>query len=120
FAYTIIRITLTTQHYHTHSPATSYLCPFSLHDALPISPLTSVMTMFPAALSISVTRISFCVTLPLFVTVIAYSITSPISYSSFPDRKSTRLNSSHVSNSYAVFCLNKDSHLTKPKYLRIL
>src|SRR5699024_12389216 len=27
--------------------------------------------------------------------------------SSFPDRKSTRLNSSHVSISYAVFCLNK-------------
>src|SRR5207249_3789433 len=25
----------------------------------------------------------------------------------FPDRKSTRLNSSHVSNSYAVFCLKK-------------
>src|SRR5207249_11848856 len=24
-----------------------------------------------------------------------------------PDRKSTRLNSSHVSNSYAVFCLKK-------------
>src|SRR5437868_8717706 len=24
-----------------------------------------------------------------------------------PDRKSTRLNSSHVSRSYAVFCLNK-------------
>src|SRR5699024_11813025 len=26
------------------------------------------------------------------------------------DRKSTRLNSSHVSNSYAVFCLNKTKH----------
>src|SRR5699024_11929851 len=25
-----------------------------------------------------------------------------------PDRKSTRLNSSHVSNSYAVFCLKKN------------
>src|SRR5690625_5707612 len=24
-----------------------------------------------------------------------------------PDRKSTRLNSSHVANSYAVFCLNR-------------
>src|SRR5699024_11332796 len=27
--------------------------------------------------------------------------------SEFPDRKSTRLNSSHVSSSYAVFCLTK-------------
>src|SRR6266496_1982646 len=26
------------------------------------------------------------------------------------DRKSTRLNSSHVENSYAVFCLKKKSH----------
>src|SRR5207249_9093771 len=26
------------------------------------------------------------------------------------DRKSTRLNSSHVSNSYAVFCLKKKNH----------
>src|SRR5699024_10969584 len=29
----------------------------------------------------------------------------------FPDRKSTRLNSSHVSISYAVFCLKKKTHL---------
>src|SRR5690625_1256134 len=29
---------------------------------------------------------------------------------SSPDRKSTRLNSSHVANSYAVFCLNKKSY----------
>src|SRR5690606_39323035 len=27
-----------------------------------------------------------------------------------PDRKSTRLNSSHVKNSYAVFCLKKKKH----------
>src|SRR5690625_5972545 len=27
-----------------------------------------------------------------------------------PDRKSTRLNSSHVANSYAVFCLKKKNH----------
>src|SRR5437868_1230757 len=29
------------------------------------------------------------------------------------DRKSTRLNSSHVSNSYAVFCLEKNTHNDK-------
>src|SRR5690606_39303405 len=33
---------------------------------------------------------------------------SPIKpHRSLPDRKSTRLNSSHVKNSYAVFCLKK-------------
>src|SRR5699024_11914161 len=31
-------------------------------------------------------------------------------YAIFPDRKSTRLNSSHVSISYAVFCLKKKKH----------
>src|SRR5437868_12691339 len=32
------------------------------------------------------------------------------------DRKSTRLNSSHVSNSYAVFCLKKKNHDVKHDY----
>src|SRR5207249_12141380 len=31
----------------------------------------------------------------------------------FPDRKSTRLNSSHVSISYAVFCLKKKNNKTQ-------
>src|SRR3712207_8949664 len=29
----------------------------------------------------------------------------------FPDRKSTRLNSSHANNSYAVFCLKKQKNM---------
>src|SRR5438067_8355666 len=32
------------------------------------------------------------------------------------DRKSTRLNSSHVSISYAVFCLKKKTERTMPEY----
>src|SRR4051812_49521366 len=32
-----------------------------------------------------------------------------------PDRKSTRLNSSHMSISYAVFCLKKKKHREHPK-----
>src|SRR3712207_7896379 len=31
-----------------------------------------------------------------------------------PDRKSTRLNSSHANISYAVFCLKKKKHRTRP------
>src|SRR5699024_11243847 len=42
-----------------------------------------------------------------FFTLIGFSAISL----STSDRKSTRLNSSHVSISYAVFCLNK--HITK-------
>src|SRR5699024_11981948 len=34
------------------------------------------------------------------------------------DRKSTRLNSSHVSTSYAVFCLNKEPKLRRPTHCR--
>src|SRR3712207_6874572 len=34
----------------------------------------------------------------------------------FGDRKSTRLNSSHANISYAVFCLTKKKHITKPHH----
>src|SRR3712207_7441297 len=34
----------------------------------------------------------------------------------FPDRKSTRLNSSHANISYAVFCLKKKNNIVKAKY----
>src|SRR5690625_6320814 len=45
----------------------------------------------------------------IFLTVIkAYYIT-------WADRKSTRLNSSHVAISYAVFCLKKKKYNTEPK-----
>src|SRR5207249_11828943 len=37
----------------------------------------------------------------------------------FGDRKSTRLNSSHVSNSYAVFCLKKKSFLQEVPLVQI-
>src|SRR5258707_2267325 len=33
-----------------------------------------------------------------------------------PDRKSTRLNSSHANISYAVFCLKKKTYPTDPPY----
>src|SRR5438067_8487297 len=35
------------------------------------------------------------------------------------DRKSTRLNSSHVSNSYAVFCLKKKAYFRKSHILAL-
>src|SRR5438552_12652421 len=37
----------------------------------------------------------------------AYSLVTPRAVGSWPDRKSTRLNSSHQIISYAVFCLKK-------------
>src|SRR5690349_22614401 len=39
---------------------------------------------------------------------------SPVLRPDGRDRKSTRLNSSHVEISYAVFCLKKKNHVTHP------
>src|SRR5690349_22507162 len=56
----------------------------------------------------------------------AYSWTSPLpTEGEGADRKSTRLNSSHVENSYAVFCLKKKNSrlgyrwLSVPRRLRL-
>src|SRR5690625_5816622 len=47
------------------------------------------------------TRLEWC--------VLTWNTPSIGFYESLGDRKSTRLNSSHVANAYAVFCLNKKS-----------
>src|SRR6266481_2361398 len=68
-----------------NDPATTEIYTLSLHDALPIWP--------PLPASCSPPR-----------------RWSPKSRRRRPDRKSTRLNSSHSSISYAVFCLKKKNH----------
>src|SRR6266513_5515171 len=67
-----------------NDPATTEIYTLSLHDALPIwsTERRSRWRTYCTASASPATR---------------------------PDRKSTRLNSSHVSNSYAVFCLKKKS-----------
>src|SRR6266516_2302251 len=65
-------------------PATTEIYTLSLHDALPIGPTSTDATPCSAALR------------PARRCCLGSS-----------DRKSTRLNSSHVSSSYAVFCLKK-------------
>src|SRR3989442_15789207 len=69
--------------------ATTEIYTLSLHDALPI----------PA-----IARVPPTVTLRLFVRTGGTSCSGA-------DRKSTRLNSSHVRISYAVFCLKKKQTL---------
>src|SRR5690348_18204507 len=89
---------------HTHlsvfffnAPATTEIYTLSLHDALPISTSHTVLSqpspsgsIGPPSSSGNRSRISRCA-----------------SAESTTDRKSTRLNSSHPSISYAVFCLKK-------------
>src|SRR5690349_23574301 len=76
-------------------PAAAEFYPLSLHDALPIwrhgSAARNVWKAGPAG----------CAPVP------AATAGCP------RDRKSTRLNSSHVEISYAVFCLKKKTHVSR-------
>src|SRR6266480_6679392 len=67
--------------------ATTEIYTLSLHDALPIRWRLSYATSWASAVHGQEAPPTFC---------------GPA-----PDRKSTRLNSSHMSISYAVFCLKK-------------
>src|SRR5207253_10218766 len=79
--------------YHPRPPAELYT--LSLHDALPI-------------FSFVVTSTSPCT----WATAAIWPSTNGagVPNASRRDRKSTRLNSSHVATSYAVFCLKKKIH----------
>src|SRR5207247_10881151 len=79
-------------------PASTEIYPLSLHDALPIS--TSDM----------VARIIWYPTIPSIHSILLRGVVASfLMIFSSRDRKSTRLNSSHEWNSYAVFCLKKQS-----------
>src|SRR5690606_41527587 len=76
--------------YPFHDPAPTQLSPLSLHDALPICP--------------------DCLLRPDVVRgagAAAHALGSEVPPRTTGDRKSTRLNSSHVKSSYAVFCLKE-------------
>src|SRR5439155_22864762 len=81
--------------------ATTEIYTLSLHDALPIcwanaQPAGSACSTFRFRPCSQMSRISA-----------EYSIPATPAIRARPDRKSTRLNSSHVAISYAVFCLKK-------------
>src|SRR5699024_12323260 len=99
-----------------HCPAPPHLSTLSLHDALPISGM-SLNRSTPRAgiqvgpstqvkpLATSSRRASAASRSSMLIRSLphAHRLCGEVS----PDRKSTRLNSSHVSISYAVFCLKK-------------
>src|SRR5207253_9492717 len=74
-----------------NDPATTEIYTLSLHDALPIWLLVSLAGALGHDMYGRWLRPE----------------ASHRPYTSWPDRKSTRLNSSHVAISYAVFCLKK-------------
>src|SRR6201999_795873 len=71
--------------FFVNDTATTEIYTLSLHDALPICPMLNILTVKIIDDQTSERRVS----------------------SQIKDRKSTRLNSSHVRISYAVFCLEK-------------
>src|SRR5690606_41407540 len=100
--------------------ATNEIYTLSLHDALPIYK-SIIITVYEDGTTLSCTRVK---NIPPYA--INFSIISAVSKASWnaieerwtieqiakeieniKDRKSTRLNSSHVKISYAVFCLKK-------------
>src|SRR5690606_42048104 len=99
-------ISLTSRFFFFYAPATTELYTLSLHDALPIYPRCATSRLFLRALRLDASglpaargRFSGC------------SWPSCRPRAAPGDRKSTRLNSSHVKISYAVFCLKKKRQL---------
>src|SRR5699024_11505048 len=87
----------------------------SLHDALPISYYRGMIeagVFLPPSqfegLFLSTAHTEEDIEKTVKIVDDVFSISSSVwAVDRNKDRKSTRLNSSHVSNSYAVFCLNK-------------
>src|SRR5437588_1826744 len=85
-------------HFFFNNTATTEIYTLSLHDALPISTRSQSGSRFAL-------RIHACRSV-----VPGGKVTGRCPESQRKDRKSTRLNSSHTVNSYAVFCLKKKTH----------
>src|SRR5258705_9886807 len=83
----------TSSFFFFNDTATTEIYTLSLHDALPISTSAAAPSLVPGALP--------AVTVPSFLNA-GFKKDGTVT-----DRKSTRLNSSHLGISYAVFCLKK-------------
>src|SRR6266571_2751493 len=75
---------------------------------LPLTAHSTSIQVNPAtAVAICVTSMAMPACIPAVTAEPALKPNQPTHSSAAPDRKSTRLNSSHMSISYAVFCLKK-------------
>src|SRR5690606_41806378 len=83
-----------------NDPATTEIYTLSLHDALPISRLQGAVRRDAGGVSRRAGS-------PAATGRSLHAIAAARRGASLRDRKSTRLNSSHVKISYAVFCLKK-------------
>src|SRR5206468_12260869 len=85
----------------------------------PRSTLFPYTTLFRSRRSVTTTetpQIHRAASMPVHAAMAAKSFASPPPTIPMPDRKSTRLNSSHDQISYAVFCLKKKKkHIKQPQ-----
>src|SRR5688500_19192495 len=93
------------------APPTTAADTLSLHDALPIS--AGVASRLPASAQEATPVMSGPGTLNLSLG--SYTRVQDLTHT---DRKSTRLNSSHLVISYAVFCLKKKTNNRRKPYLQ--
>src|SRR5690242_21144693 len=95
-----------TSFFFFHAPAPTEIYTLSLHDALPILTMASFATLdsrfWPEAMAVF--HLLRNIGSSFFISVCVADI---VRVTAQKDRKSTRLNSSHMSISYAVFCLKK-------------
>src|SRR6266540_6671426 len=87
------------QNFFFNDTATTEIYTLSLHDALPTWPSTGSFWNGRGSMSVPTS--------------------SPTTRSLRPDRKSTRLNSSYITISYAVFCLKKKKKKNTVYYTNI-
>src|SRR5437870_10295220 len=89
------------------APSPPDLYPLSLHDALPISPMTPTFKEAPPENFKSTAVWKVAEPADNMLRAKWWGIFGDPRLNELEDRKSTRLNSSHVAISYAVFCLKK-------------
>src|SRR5688500_19228526 len=95
-----------------NATAPTHITTLSLHDALPISEQRGLHAS--RSPSDEDPRSANAVPTPSATTPTPANANVPIG----TDRKSTRLNSSHLVISYAVFCLKKNKQLTRANHIR--
>src|SRR5439155_25646659 len=103
-------ITIPIFHFFFTDTANTHIYTLSLHDALPICSLPECMFMCSARPSRACRPPCWKRRQSEFLSLRPPPLPAR-------DRKSTRLNSSHVANSYAVFCLKKKkkgAHRSRP------
>src|SRR5699024_12864178 len=101
--------TLFPHFFFSNAPSPTETYTLSLHDALPISIEPLPNRRMPTFFCFAKTSSAGCLPTPR-------TVCSRHSTPYIIDRKSTRLNSSHVSISYAVFCLKKKKQNEKHEY----